>query len=234
MKGVKTNSWAAVLTLGLSLLAPPADAQGRAFLAGGELSGRDYYTYLGTIIPFPGSRLGNGWVQRYWVDYYGYGYAGGPGTVDATAWGAEALLGYQVSDPKRNWAALYLGARYTDTRLSPDDPGSDVRGGQLGVKAQAEGETWLAERLRANGIASYTFSTSGYWTRARVLQTLPNNLHTGPEVVFAGNPEYNVWRLGMVVGGFRPLGGYLDLKGGYSSSSNGSSAYGGIEFYREY
>jgi len=233
MKGVKTISCSVILMLGLGQAPAPAQAQSGHFLAGGEASARDFYTYVGAVLPLPGNRLGQGFVQRYWLDYFGYEFQGAPGEVRARAWGAEALVGYQTSS-QRNWGSLYVGVRYTDTTLTPADPGADVSGSAFGVKVLAEGETWLDERWRVNGIASYAFAQSGYWVRGRALRTLPNRLHLGPEVVLAGNPDYDTQRYGLVLGGFRALGGSLDVKGGYSTGSSGSSGYGGIEFFRPF
>ena len=53
----------------------------------------------GVRFPLPGSTLGKGWVQRYWLDSYTYSYASGPGRIDADVWGVEAMLGYQASRP---------------------------------------------------------------------------------------------------------------------------------------
>lgn len=222
------------LTLLLGFAWAGAAAQERHLYLGGEGSGRDFYTYAGTTVPFPRNRIGNGWVQRYWLDYYGYQYEGGPGKVDARAWGLEGLLGYTTTTAGGAWGGVYMGARYSSTDLSPNDPAAEVNGGAFGAKLQIEGETPVATNLRLSGIASYVTATSGYWARARALYAMPNGLRTGPEMVVAGNPEYDAQRYGLVVGGFRVLGATLDLKGGYSTGSSGSSAYGGLEVFVPY
>jgi hypothetical protein len=81
-----------VAVLGL-VGAGPVHAGDRIFLAGGEYSDVAYYTYAGLIVRGPGRENGRGFLQRYWVDRFGYEYDGAPGRVEADAFGAEAALG---------------------------------------------------------------------------------------------------------------------------------------------
>jgi len=146
--------------------ASAAVAQDRLLLAGGEYSDAAYYTYSGLILPGPGPREnGRGFVQRYWIDWFGYQYDGAPGLVEAEAYGAEAALGYGASS-ESGWATFSVGARFTNTDLSPNDPTATARGKQWGAKFQVEGERDLAPSWRAGGIASYTAGQDSYWARA--------------------------------------------------------------------
>lgn len=206
-------------------------AEGRALLGGGEASRGAFYTYAGTVLPLPGSN--KGWVQRYWLDYFGYRYDGPPGEVDARAWGGEALAGYRWSSGS-SWGAAFAGLRYTDTHLSPDDPGSNVRGSRLGIKLQLEGEMPVAPAWRAGAIGSFAFAQSGYWARLRVQRELPNGWLLGPEVVIAGNPDYYSRSYGLALSGLRWVGGHAAFKAGYRDESSGHSAYVGVELFREF
>ena len=143
-----------------------AGADGKLALAGAEYGGDNAYYYAGLLVPFTGSDLGNGFVQRYWVDWLRYEYDDGNQTVTAKAPGAAVALGYSRSVEPGS-IGVYAGPVYRNTSLSPDDRDSDVRGGQWGMNLSLQGERKLDERWRANGIASYTTGTASYWTRGR-------------------------------------------------------------------
>ncbi len=171
-------------------------------IEGGAGDSENYYTYAGLIAPLFGEHLGNGLVQRYWIDFFGYSYDTNR-TIDAQAIGLEGALGYQTSGPA-GWAGAYLGLRFNNTSLSPDDPGNRNDGGHVWPKGQLEGQWNFADTWTLGGIASYTFTADGYWMRARLLHQLKQGLSTGPEAVFMGDPNYRAWQFGWVVTGFKP------------------------------
>ncbi|OYW38875.1 MAG: hypothetical protein B7Z35_05990 [Hydrogenophilales bacterium 12-61-10] len=193
----------------------PAWARDGVILTGVEGSRDNHSAYLGTVLPLFGQHLGQGLVQRYWLDYTGYRYEKQPfRTIDSEVAG-------------------YLGAHYSDTRLSPGDPDNDNQGKQLHAKLQFEGETDLAAGWRGNGIVSYLLGDFNYWARLRVQTTLANRLHVGPELVVQGDAYYDAYKLGLFMGNI-PLGerSALTLKGGVSQTLNETaSLYLGTEFY---
>lgn len=225
-----------VLVLALACAALPAHARDAVVLAGAEAGKGTRYGYLGGVLPIAGSRLGKGWVQRYWLDYTAYRYEKSPGNdVDAKVMGGEAALGFQDGDGHGWWSA-YFGARYGDTRLSPDDSVNEDRGGRFRAKVQLEGETALTSAWRLNGIVSHLVGHSSYWLRVRAQTALGNQLYAGPEFIAQGDPTYRLHKLGAFVGGIR-LGGdvALTLKGGLSRlESDSTGAYVGIEAYMPY
>ena len=176
----------------LSLLWLPHSvaANDRVFLAGVEASQRDYYSYVGVVLPGPGCRNGKGFFQRYWLDRFGYEYEAGPFDVDADAWGGEAALGY-VTPTARGWWSVSAGLRYTDTDLSPDDRNASARGGQLSPKIQVETEARLDANWRAAVIASFTVEQSQYWGRLRALRKSAPRWSMGGELTLGGNDEYD-------------------------------------------
>lgn len=214
----------------------PAKAQSGVALAGIEGSNGAHSAYLGTVLPVRGSALGKGWVQRYWIDYTTYVYEKAPGQdIDAKVAGAEAALGYQDSS-ERGWWSAYLGARYGNTRLSPDDLSNEDRGGDFSVKLQLEGEAALSPKWRLNGIVSHVVGHSSYWSRLRAQTTWGDHLLIGPEVVVQGDPLYRLYKLGVYVGGIR-LGedAALTVKLGASKlDSDSAGAYAGLEWYKPY
>jgi hypothetical protein len=211
--------------------ASAAVAQDRLFLAGGEYSDAAYYTYSGLILPGPGPREnGRGFVQRYWIDWFGYQYDGAPGLVDAEAYGAEAALGYGASS-ESGWATFSVGARFTNTDLSPNDPTATARGKQWGAKFQVEGERDLAPSWRAGGIASYTAGQDSYWARARVMRRLDESQALGAEFIANGNTEADATAAGVVYS-VQPKASRwsVNLKAGYRFQQDADGAYGGLEF----
>jgi hypothetical protein len=211
----------------------PTWAQEGVVLAGVEASRDKQYAYLGVVTPLPGQHLGQGFVQRYWLDYNAYSYEKLPYQyIDSAVTAVDAALGYQQSDA-HSWWAGYLGANYADTRLSPNDPDNDSQGKQWHARLQFEGETDVAEGWRGNGIVSYLVGDFNYWARLRLNTTLKNQLHVGPELVVQGDSYYDAYELGVFVGNI-PFGqtSALTLKGGVSQSSNeAASLYLGAEFY---
>ena len=210
----------------------PASAQRGIALAGMEVSRDDQYAYLGAVLPLPGQRLGNGFVQRYWIDYIGYRYQQSAlQDIDAKVLGGEAALGFQQAESGSWWGA-YLGARYANTRLSPDDPGNDDRGPRWRAKLQIEGETSLAGNWRINGILSHQIANDDYWARVRLQTTFKNKWHVGPEFVAQGDSNYSAQKLGAYVGNIWLGGSALTLKAGVNNPEDFSrSMYAGAELY---
>jgi len=208
---------ATVMAIWLGLFATPSSvvAGEKLFLTGIEGGKSDnFYTFLGLVAPLGDNNLGDGWVQKYWLDYLGYTYNTDQ-RITAKAVGVEAMLGYQTSGPTF-WAGVFTGLRYNNTSLEPDDPGNETNGEHIWLKTQFEGGTNLAENWKTTGIASYTFGAKSYWLRTRLKYSLSKDLFTGPEAVLMGDPNYQAWQLGWFVTGFEPLPG---LKLGVKASA---------------
>lgn len=211
----------------------PALAQERVALAGFETSRDNQYAYLGMVLPLPGQKLGQGLVQRYWVDYVAYRYEKTPTQlVDAKVAGAEAALGYQHGNASGWWGA-YLGARLGYAHLSPDDPGNEDRGTHWRAKLQIEGETEVTPAWRFNAIASHLLGNDNYWVRVRAQTALANQWFIGPELIAQGAPNYRAYKIGAFVGNIKVgVDNALTLKAGLSKPQADSAAmYAGAEFY---
>jgi hypothetical protein len=219
--------------LAASLLSLSVWAQENVVLTGLEASRDQQYAYLGAVLPLSGSQLGQGWVQRYWLDYNAYRYEKLPlQYIDTQVTAVEAALGYQQSSA-HSWWGVYLGARYADTRFEPDDPDNADGGKQWRAKLQLEGETELGAGWRINGIASHLLGDANYWARLRLQTTLANQWHIGPEVIVQGDANYSAYRVGAFLGNIK-LGetSALTLKAGVSQSdADPASMYLGAEFY---
>jgi hypothetical protein len=222
---------------GILIMARHASAGEKLLIGGAEGGGGsayNYYAYTGLIAPLLGSDLGNGFVQRYWVDVLGYRYEANS-QVDANALGVEAALGYQKKFPS-GWGALYFGGRYANTWLSPYDPGNRNGGGHVWAKVQAEAETDLTQSWKVNGIASYIFLASDYWVRGRLMHRLNNGLYTGPEAIIQGDPSYKAWQFGWVLTGFEPFPkSNLGVKAGVRITERvGPDGYVGVELTKAF
>lgn len=222
------------LLVGLASAAmTPAWSQEGVALAGVETSRDNQYAYLGAVLPLAGQHLGQGFVQRYWLDYVAYRYEKTPlQEIETRVSAVEAALGYQQSSAS-GWWGTYLGARYANTRLSPSDPDNDDRGGRLRAKLQFEGETEVGAGWRVNGIASHLVGDVNYWARLRLQTTLRNQWHIGPEVIGQGDSNYSAYKVGVFLGNIK-LGAFsaLTLKAGVSKPEDDSaSLYAGAEFY---
>ena len=225
----RVASLSSVLGTCLLFAATHASAADRLLLSGGEVADAAYYSYVGTVLPFGERHAGRGWFQRYWLDAFGYEYDGGPGRVQADAYGLEGALGYGGSDPL-GWWSVSLGLRYTDTSLDPDDPSAQARGQQLGGKVQVDFERSVAASWRVGGIASYSNQQDGYWVRGRVSYGSPATRNFGLEAIANGNDEADATAVGLFTS-FRPGASKwtVGLKAGYRFQEDADGVYGGVE-----
>ena len=211
------------------LIAAPAVAGERLLLAGGESADDAYYSYLGMIVTGQAGENGRAFLQRYWLDRFGYEYDGGPGRIRARAQGAEAAIGYGGSSAV-GWANVSIGLRFTDTDLSPDDPAAEARGSQLGVKLQLQGEREFAPGWRVGAIASLSSRQGEYWSRLRLTRGRTAAVSIGGEVLAGGNDESQSTAAGLVLI-LKPAATRwsLAIKAGARRQDGDTGAYAGIE-----
>lgn len=212
------------------LISPAAWSAERLWLAGVETSPDNSYAYTGVLMPAFGGNLGEGFIQRYWLDRVSYRYDSDGRTIEAEAPGAEGALGY-VSPTSRGSLTGLLGILYRDTRLRPDDPGSAARGGQWRIKAQVESTQHLQGDLELGLTGSYIFGQQGYWARARLGHVFGSGRRAGPELVFQGDPDYQVTQAGVFLTGLRITPAIqAGLKAGIRSQRDKDSrSYFGVE-----
>jgi hypothetical protein len=172
-------------------------------LGGAEASSDTQYAFLAAIVPFPGNDLGNGFVQRYWLEGLQYEYESNDRVIEAEADGVEAAVGYQKSHAG-GYVAAWLGLYYKDTDLSPDDPTARVRGAQLRARTQLEADQKLGSLWRTNAIASYVWVQEAYWGRLRLLRNVRGQIWAGIEGVAHGDPDYKGKQVALVLTGLEP------------------------------
>ena len=211
------------------IVATPAAAGDYLLLAGGESADDAYYSYLGLIVTARADENGRGFLQRYWLDHFGYEYDGGPGRIDARAHGGEAAIGYGGSS-SRGWANVTIGLRFTDTELAPDDPAAKAHGSQTGVRLQLQGEREFAPAWRVGAIASLTSQQGEYWGRVRLTHGQTPAVSLGAELIAGGNDESESTAAGLLLI-LKPAASHwsVGFRAGARRQDGDEGAYAGIE-----
>src|SRR3989344_2327704 len=211
-------------------------AQAREWLGltGAELGeNHNAYAFAGVITPLASNAaLGQGWVQRYWLDWVKYRVDSGGEEVRARAPGFSASLGYQKSDSTGFWAA-YAGAGYRKTTLTPDRPAAEVRGSQGSLQLLGELDRRFAQDWRFAGAIQYSAGPDSYWSRVKFLNKSPiATFWQGMEIVFQGDPDYKAYKLGLVLDEL-PVGSGITANfkvGANKTKGLDTIGYVGIEF----
>lgn len=204
-------------------------------LGGLELAEKhNNYAYLGAVAPLPATPgLGQGWVQRYWLDWVEYTFDSN-GEVRARSPGFTASLGYQRADTLGYWA-VYAGAGYRNTTLRPYRPDASVRGGQSSLQLLAETDRRLGQFWRFVGAAQYAAGPDSYWLRGKLLTALPGErLWLGFELISQGDPDYHANKAGFSLDGWnlgKDLTGTFKL-GIIKQKDIVNRAYVGLELVR--
>lgn len=220
--------------IGLLLMALCPSATGAVpnvqILGGAEISQDVSYVYAGMVTPLSGSQLGNGIVRRLWADLSTYRYVKNGVTFDARSPGMAASLGVQHSQEDFWWAA-FVGATYRYTRISPNDPGSSVQGGNVRANLQLEGEHTINLLWKLSGNASYIVGQDAYWARARLLRSIWSSRQLGLESVIQGDNDYRLSQIGVVLSGMKLSNDInMGLKmGGRRVEGLSSHLYAGVE-----
>jgi len=206
---------AALLLAATAATTRPAAAAPRSLLlAGSQWSAGGNSSYAGWIHALRGDRLGRGWFLRPWLSYTTYRYRRGDITIHARAPGASLGVGYAWSDAA-GARSLSLAPGYQDTRLRPDDPANDARGGRALLLVQGQWRQRLAGRWSLRVIANDALGPGNYWGRLRAARRLPGGLSVGPSVVRQGGPGYRAWQGGVFVRWPVVRRWHVELEGGY-------------------
>lgn len=222
--------------LAITGLASPNYSYARDWLGltGVELAEKhNSYAFVGAITPLASdAALGQGWVQRYWLDWVEYRFDSDGEEVRARAPGFSAAVGYQQSSSIGFWGA-YAGAAYRETTLTPDRPKAEVRGSQSSLQLLGELDRRFAQRWRFAGAIQFSAGPDSYWSRAKFLNKSSTvNFWQGVEIVFQGDPDYKAYKLGLVLDEL-PVGNRVtaNFKVGVNKTKGlKAGGYAGIEF----
>ena len=200
-----------------------ASAAGTAVFAGVSGNEDSTFGYIGGIQALNGDIAKQGILLRGMLSYGQYDYdtiAVAGGNVDGKAIGAELGVGYQWVNPGSRFS-IYGGIDHQDHDLSPNDPSNSVSGAETGAAVQAEIET-LGAPWYGGLIGKYSTAYDSYWVRGRVGYAF-GSLTVGPEVVLAGNEEYEETRYGLFLNLPVSKSLSLSLSAGHSKAEGDST-----------
>lgn len=179
-------------------------------------------------------------IGRLMPNFLTYKFRSEGDEVKATSPGVYGLLGV-----KGRWgqtsASILGGAEVRDTELDRDVRSARVRGTTAAPLVQADFDTWLRSRTNVNYFGSFSGTDSFIYQKGGIKQQVtnldfsgPNTVNAGVEAVWGRNPDFEMYRAGVVVEVFRiPQTLSLQVRGGYSHDTTfGSGFYGGLSFYK--
>ncbi|HXI87860.1 MAG TPA: cellulose biosynthesis protein BcsS [Parvularculaceae bacterium] len=174
-----------------------AEAADGIIVAGGSVSGDDS-AYAGAVIALPGSSLGHGWAVKAAANGGRYKYSGGVGEVSATYYGGAIGAVYQLSG-KWGWANISAGARFTQTHLSPFDPGNARAGFRTDFAPSSDGAFNLDPHWRLGWYGEGGVRDRYYLTRVELTRSVgAGRWRLGAEGGVQGDPTYRKERGGAV------------------------------------
>jgi len=186
-------------------------AEESIILFGAEKEREAGYYYLGHIAPLENSKLGAGYVQRYWLDYNNFNYNLTTSNIDAKAKGASYALGYQNSLNNNFSYAGFIGAGIRNTTLSPNDPGNKSEGTKINPMIIVELEQ------KFNNFYKLNFNAS-----------------SEPEFTIQGDPSYDTKKMALFISDIE-IGNEIKMGakiGQSKSNGSGHEAFIGIEFVK--
>lgn len=202
----------------------------RLFITGVDTTSESSnYAFMGALLPLPDNSLAHGFVIHLWTDYLEYSYDSWPSRISAKANSISVALAYHDSGDGYWWNAK-AGASHANTRLTPDDPGNNSRGAVNDLKLGLAGEYNINPDYKINGILDYGVDRESYWSRLRILGRLHENMFTGPEVIYMGDPSYDIQQFGWAIEGIPVFEqSSIGIKGGIRKDDGSTSRYIGID-----
>jgi hypothetical protein len=131
-----------------------------------------------------------------------YGYESAGTDVTGRYALASVMAGYRLKHG-RSEITVFAGPDLQSHRLTPDDLGNRLRGGNAGLRVGAD--LWYQPSDTFMAVGSISLSTIGpnYWARAGVGWYLFNLAWIGPELGALGGDRYHQFRVGIHATSFR-------------------------------
>ena len=187
------------------------------------------YLFVGALIPLPDNSLAHGFVMHLWTDFLKYSYDSGATRINAKANSVAASIAYHGSG-SGYWWNVKVGAARGNTRLTPDDLGNNSRGTLTDLKLGVSWERQLSSVLKINGIIDYGTDREAYWARFRLLGKIGEQKYHGPEVIFQGDPTYEIQQFGWAITGIAIQShSSLVVKAGIRKDGDNTSGYAGVD-----
>jgi hypothetical protein len=201
--GAAPRAATALCGLLLSILSPAAalaedTPETYSVYSGYDIAPDSFYTYDGVIVALNHDMSKSGFLLRFTGGLSAYSYEAIDlgGKVDGDLWQFDIMPGYQIVDQSMTYA-LYVGFDYQNSQLSPDDPGTQVRGTETGFKVAGNIE-FSDEKapFEASILGEYSTAFSSYYAQARIGLKLCDKFYVGPEGALDGLVGYDAQRLG--------------------------------------
>ncbi len=214
------------------VISTSVSANDSIYLTGLEISKSNSYYYIGYISALPNSKLGNGFVQRIWIDHLSYEYSGGSGYTEAKAPGVSYSVGFQKSNEQYSFGA-YLGVQDRNTKLSPNDPSNTSNGNNFAVITALDFTKKFSNSHSLELMGNHS-PEIGYWSRIRYIHQ--RDLSFGPEFSVQGNDSYRNTKIGLFIGNIKIVEKTTaQLRIGHSKNDDlRGSTYFGIDINRSF
>lgn len=191
-----------LIAAGLLGLALPVHADS-VWISGASLADDTAVGYAGVTLPLHGDRrLADGWQHSVVVDFVRFDYDQAGVTINGRASGLKYTLGHEFA-LSTGFLRLGLGARVTNTRLSPEDPGNRSRGTQTRGLAELQWRTVDGAQWPSRAFAEYVVGARRSNVSAFIGRRLANGLAIGPQFTSSGDPSYRVHGVAISLGGWK-------------------------------
>ncbi len=209
------------------------------FNSGVDVRKDSFFGYGGFTASILSERDRAGWRVKWNTGSGEYNYhsvsGGRPITYSGKVSMHDLMLGYYFRE--NNFIAkVYLGANYTEHRISPFDLGNEVQGGQVGAKVQAELWYEPGSNIWSSLDLSYSSAFDDYLALGRVGYDFTPSFSLGLEGAVAGNMNYGSSRLGGVLR-LKTDMGEITMNaglGGDAYTLEDGEVYGGLSFFQKF
>jgi Cellulose biosynthesis protein BcsS len=223
-----------VPAIGKDLDETPDEPPGRALVFTGFdfTSQRSYTGYLGGNFAPWGDLETSGFRFSLFGAAGSYRYDTTVGTTSTAIKGlfetSDFLIGYGSN--RDNFSANFMvGLNVQNQVLSQPDPNNPVQGTRAGLKVQGDFYANPTPQLMLFGLGQYSTAFQSYYSEFKFGYALfgLREVFFGPHLLVEGNQQYEQWRVGGHVTGFKIGSVEAGLAGGYLvDTRNGPGLYG--------
>ena len=214
-RSMKIRFTHAVLALCVFPTAAVAGVPKGVWFSGGSVS-ESTSVYGGSIFSLPRQALGHGWAVRVSTGAGRYQYTTAGTDIIGKYLSGEAAIVHQSSGPW-GWLNLSAGPRFSQTYLSPNDPGNRLRGSHIDLGIQSDGAL-DDSRGRLSWFGAYGLRNRTYQAKLQLAAKIANGISLGTEAGIQGEPTYHKAGLGGFV---RKTVGKVDLEIGAGFAKQG-------------
>jgi hypothetical protein len=216
-----------------------AGAQGTGahllLFTGSDLWGHGSFLYGGALWSPNGLDRG-GFTLKALISGGTYSYVSGAldAKVDGRELVAQMLPGWRFKSGTTE-IKLFAGLDVQQHRLSPDDPGSKLRGSDTGLRAAFEFWTEPATGMMIEADGSASSIAGSYAIHAAIGWRIFDRFYLGPELAAFASDDYTQRRIGMHVTALRIGSAEWSAAAGYATDSDDrNSAYARFGVSRRY